>query len=258
MKRILVPIDFSNSSRNALKYAVELSQFLDAKLALIHCYPTELFSRKYDFEEVPYAFGIKNKLRAFFKEISDDDISQVRFLAKEGSIARHIIELSEASLLIVISGNKTDSVLYRFFGKRSSTISSEAKCSVLLVPPTVNFQDWEAIWHIKRKENESLILASHLPILNINPLFIHEKTFHQKKFISSFWNMISSSWTKEEIDPAFELLIKEAKSEEKIDLLILVNHQKNTFQKFLDEAAKHILFKNEIVVLIIQNNNSVS
>jgi nucleotide-binding universal stress UspA family protein len=42
LKTILVPVDFSDDSARALKYAVELAQQYQAKIHLLHCYPIHI------------------------------------------------------------------------------------------------------------------------------------------------------------------------------------------------------------------------
>jgi nucleotide-binding universal stress UspA family protein len=43
MKKILVPIDFSEASDRALEYGVELARRLDASLVVMHCYEIPVY-----------------------------------------------------------------------------------------------------------------------------------------------------------------------------------------------------------------------
>jgi nucleotide-binding universal stress UspA family protein len=256
MKRILVPIDFSPSSGNALKYAVELGKYLETKLTILHCFPEESFNRKYDFGNKSYEKGIKKKLFDFFENYCKRGVEEIIIMAKVGGVVENVIAESNNSSLVVLSGNVTNTAFNRFLGKRSSMISSESKCPVLLIPPNVNYLKWEKIWHIKRHGNERSVIIPHLQKLKISSSLVEEKTFEQKKFISSFWNLMVNNWANQKADSAFETLIQEAKSHERIDLFILVSHQNSVFNKFLNDAAKHALFKNGIPALVIQNSVS--
>jgi len=42
LKTILVPVDFSDDSRRALEYAVELARQYQAKIHLLHSYPIHI------------------------------------------------------------------------------------------------------------------------------------------------------------------------------------------------------------------------
>lgn len=63
MKKVLVPISFSASSENALRQAVSI--FDKGKLTLLNVYPTQTYSREYDFGKKKCSVGIREKLRTF-------------------------------------------------------------------------------------------------------------------------------------------------------------------------------------------------
>ncbi len=256
MKRILIPINFSELSANSLRYAHDLSKHLGMKLTLVHIYPEEDFNLKYDFGEADYDAGIIEKLKSFYEKNCSKELGDVQFLALEGAVNDEIIAISHNFELIVLTGRVTGNAFERFWGKRSSIIASEAKCPVLMIPEGVVYSNWEKIWHILRNSNEPSILRPFFYRFKIDSQQIQIKSFSQKTYTSSFWKMMVNFWSKVELDKSFDEQIKVAKSKEKIDIIILVSHQKDTFRKFLNDAAKHSFFKFGIPVLIFQEKKN--
>ena len=177
MDGILIPVDFTKASGNSLRYAHFLSQHLGKALCLLHCYPTQDYNRSYDFGKKEYSIGITEKLMTFYQEYVDKEVGQAQFLARAGSISEHVASMSQDFDLVVMSLNKFDSNVGRWMGSRASYISSMARCPVLIVPPTTSPSDWKKIWHIKRNDVETKILAKRIPKFKIQLHNVEVKTF---------------------------------------------------------------------------------
>ena len=250
MKRILVPIDFSPTSVNSLKYAQHLSESVGMSLSLLHCYPVREYSRPYDFGKKGYRTGIREMLIDFYKTHLNKDIKAVRLLIKKGSLLDTVALISSQYDIIVLGSKNFGSRLQRWMGCRSSYIASTAKCPVIIKPSSVDYHKWNKIWHINRKENESFIVQRYLKKLAINPELIEVKSLQQSTFKSALWQSVVSYAKAPKAELREKIL--EANPDEKIDLMILVSHGKDNFQKFLKDDALHIIFQFNIPVLIFQ------
>jgi nucleotide-binding universal stress UspA family protein len=250
MNRILIPIDFSSSSGNALRYAHALSIHLGMRLTLLNCYPYEDSIRPYDFGEKEYRIGVREMLIAFYKKYADEPKDNTLFIAQPGSILDKVVFISPQYNLVVLSGNKFDSPISRWAGSKSSSIASMAQCPVLLVPTLANFSKWEKIWHIKRKTVEASAFEKHFAHLKINPAKIETKSFDQTSFSSALWKSFIGYIKKPDED--FREAISANINTENIDLMMLVSHNKDSFRSFVNDYTMQIIFQFNIPVLTFQ------
>jgi nucleotide-binding universal stress UspA family protein len=250
MKRILVPIDFSASAANTLKFANKLAVDKGMDLTLLYCYPVEDYSRKYDFPGMTYGQGIQEKLKNFYHDNISDQIGDIKFLARAGSVVERVVLLSVDFQLILLSSKEFSSSVNRWFGTHTSAIASLASCPVVLVPSMAEYTPWESIWHIKRKEKESSIIEPWLTKIGINPDCIEIKFLEQTSFTSMIWKSMVAFINKPQ--ESLRKSIIEASPTKEINLIILVSHQKNTFQSFVHNEAVQILFEFGIPVIVFQ------
>ena len=110
VERILVPIDFSDYARDALRYACEVADLYDARIDLLHVIEENLHPAFYVggvqsvYDVVP---DIENKvldrLRTFYEKVAGDETAEVHVAS--GRAAREITQFAEqrGSDLVVMS-----------------------------------------------------------------------------------------------------------------------------------------------------------
>ncbi len=250
MRRILVPVDFSPASANALRYANDYALKNEMTLSLLYCYPFDKQSRKYDFDEVSYDKGIQKMLAKFYIHQTEQQIKNTKFIARMGSMVEKVILISSQYDLIITSGNPFNSAFQRWVGSKTSNIASNAKCPVLIIPTIADYYGWRNIWHLQRNLNELEIVTPWLEQANIDPAIVKVKTLKQKTFTSVIWEYIVR-YIQEPKEDLRELILKEIPSK-KISLIILVSQSTYNFQKFLNDEAKQIIFEFGIPVMIFQ------
>ena len=142
-KRILVPTDFSDSSDEALKQALELAKQYNAKVYLLHvaepitqcvgdyCLDSSSVKQAEDTEILRAKEKMEKELSKFaeFQEI--EVISDIR----EGKPVEEILKEQEENgvdLIVMPSHGKTG-FMKRLMGQISEKIMEEAKSPVLLV-----------------------------------------------------------------------------------------------------------------------------
>ena len=147
-KRILCPVDFSDCSLEALKYALSLAQEADAQLTVLHVIGDEL-------EVTPDAYGaiIMNDLESLadFRKRHEDDARKRLKEAVPESVAedcsvetvvsrgvkpsREILRLSaeQQTDLIVVGVQGRGAMDLVFFGSTTNHVVREATCPVLTV-----------------------------------------------------------------------------------------------------------------------------
>ncbi len=135
-KKILVPVDGSKYSDNALKRACELVEAFDSKIVVVYVVeksiPINLLDRK-EYLEILGKFGKKTLDRAN-TILAEKEITG-KLLLKEGNIVNEIEKAAKAEKCdLIIIGNKGLGAVTRFLlGSVSNKISQSAPCSVLIV-----------------------------------------------------------------------------------------------------------------------------
>jgi nucleotide-binding universal stress UspA family protein len=142
IKRILVPIDGSEYSFNAAKYAIKLAKDENAQLYCIHV----IGSVPYGYESSPHAIDqyfkdLEQKVQSWFDKIKDmaknkgileiktETFTDVRSVI--GSIIDYAVT-KEIDLIVIGTRGRTG--LKRFFmGSVANGVVQHAHCSVLLV-----------------------------------------------------------------------------------------------------------------------------
>ena len=254
MKNILIPISFSESSKNALIHAHRLATEYGATITLFHCYAREEYNRKYEFGTIDYAKGIKDMLSNFYKEnITDSSSTPYKVLVHVGSLSKIISEISyRYDLLILSTKTHIHSQSYSGLSDKAFHTTISAICPVLIISnehKAFSFTQLTNIWHIERKQAESETIKRRVIRLKINTKLIVSKSLNQKTFTSAFWRNIVNY---QENHTAMQLVkISESYKEENIDLLILVNHRKGIFDRFLKDDTFKIINHFDIPILIL-------
>ena len=142
-KRILVPTDFSDSSDEALKQALELAKQYNAKVYLLHvAEPIEQCTVDYclDLSTVKAAedaeiLQAKEKMQQELGKFSEFQEIEVISDIREGKPVEEILKEQEekgVDLIVMPSHGKTG-FMKRLMGQVSEKIMEEAKSPVLLV-----------------------------------------------------------------------------------------------------------------------------
>tara|TARA_R110001606_G_scaffold58640_3_gene140147 strand:+ start:1340 stop:2116 length:777 start_codon:yes stop_codon:yes gene_type:complete len=256
MKNILLPISFSETSKNALHYANLIAKEFGASISLIHCYSGYDYNREYDFGALDYDQGIKQMLIDFYKKnIEKKDHQPFKVIACEGAVSDNISKISHKYELLILSrrtGYPSKSNVT--FSDKLFFLTTTSPCPVLLLPSkrdVFSFSKLKNIWHIQRKDVEMDVIKPQLLKFNIDSNLVTSKSLKQETFTSAFWKNIVNY--KKSKDGSQLKKIYEAYASEHIDLLILVNHRTGLFEKFLKNDTFQILSQFDIPILILQN-----
>ncbi|HTS00592.1 MAG TPA: universal stress protein [Bacteroidota bacterium] len=142
---ILVPIDFSIHSKNALKYAVPIAEKFKASLHLVYVVEPTIYPADLGFGQVVLP-GVEDELREkggeelealMEKEIGGrvKSTCSVRTGNPHQEILREAEELGVAMIVVATHGHS--GVEHMLFGSTADRIVRNAKCPVLTVRPEV-------------------------------------------------------------------------------------------------------------------------
>ncbi len=155
MKTILVPVDFSENSKNALDYAVQLANKLTMKLILLHAYQpsfAEAISDSYKILTHKEINGspkeMKTQLKSWKEAVIDSDKKlECNEFFVEGDLGDEINEVIEDNDVdFVIMGTKGATGLKSvFMGSNTAKVIETVLCPVLAIPSGYKFKEYENI-----------------------------------------------------------------------------------------------------------------
>ncbi len=150
IKRILIPIDFSEHSKNALRYAVPFAKQFDAELLLVYVVEPTVYPADFGFGQVGVP-DLEPELRKRGKEelnrlLEEHVAGKVpgRTIIKSG---KPFIEINNTAKeenidLIIIATHGHTGVEHILFGSTAEKVVRKAPCAVLVVRQANGELEW--------------------------------------------------------------------------------------------------------------------
>ncbi len=137
IKKVLVPIDFSDYSKSALKYAVNFSKLFNAEIILIYVVEPVIYPLDFSMGQIAMpSFSTEWDARAKeeLDKLAKKEInSSVKTIIKTGKPFLEIIETAkeEDIDLIIIATHGHTGVEHIIFGSTAEKVVRKAPCPVL-------------------------------------------------------------------------------------------------------------------------------
>ncbi len=258
IKNIVVPIDFSATSRNAYNYAQVLAEAFDAEITVLHVKEHYLPASEISipsisiYDEVP----LNETMRDFIEnENSDTPVmvkNRVQSKIIKGNSIDEIIHYSKRDDvdLIVMGTTGLQDFVSKIIGTVSLEVANKAHCPVVLVPRDTT---WKPINRILFAANYSSTLPKTVSeitdfaeLLKANIHFVHvnESKGDDEQLMETIWDELF-----EASDPrvAFEMhtinsidVVKELQryaTQHDIDLIAFVNKKRNFWQNLMHSSV---------------------
>lgn len=182
MKKFLVPTDFSETSKNAARYAVELAQDdPQTTIVLYNVYDklapgsdgTPLTESDEDRKKV-----LNHALANLEIELHELSTVRIEYVAEEGgslveSIERYVRYNAISAVIMGITGaTKLEQI---FFGSNALNMARQGVCPVIIVPPKARFRKIENVMLL----SDFKAVRSNTPVAQIRLLLdIFKPNFH--------------------------------------------------------------------------------
>jgi nucleotide-binding universal stress UspA family protein len=144
LEHILCPVDFSETSGHAFRYAVLLAEQFGARLTVLHVIEeAPLFA---GFESMP-AMNVleeaEQAARRQLEELAAGAPARVETMLIRGGTYKSIVSYAEehAADLIVMGTHGRSGLEYAFFGSVTERVMRRSPCPVLIVPPPKSGQE---------------------------------------------------------------------------------------------------------------------
>jgi nucleotide-binding universal stress UspA family protein len=270
MHEIVVPIDFSKTSINALDFAIELAKVLEMDLKLLHIYTpmgVSLDDAAYvAHEEVrsEYEEKLETSCERCMERLEGSGVNASHEL-DYGFPAKRIVDWSkeDTTSMIVMGSTGQTGAFEKVFGKVSTDVSVHAHCPVLLVPHESTYKGiHKLIYTSKYIELDSSLmpylgkLASKLGS-NISLVHQTEKgeidySIHELKAeLEKHAPEIQVEAELEHADSIAEVL-KHFVEERDIDLVVMASKHRDFFSRLFHKSAiKSMAFSTRVPLLIL-------
>jgi nucleotide-binding universal stress UspA family protein len=276
IKKILVPIDFSEASMNALYTATSMAKKYFAHIKLLFVHGND--DKYYPQINLNKGEEIIKTLTTLARLIKDDENVSCDFSYIMGDVSNCIIEMSNAENadLIIMGKNGASGNRKNLAGSNTYNVSRRSKSPVLIIPPGKIYscfshilfpvrptlcmiEKYMMIKEIAKKDNAKLY------ILNLrNPDYIEE--LH---IISRLVQLLKIKVEEENIQTSISYYFRDNKfadkilsvasdSKNEIDLLVINCETSNPANNFLiSPYAQKIVHEANVPVLIIKPETNV-
>lgn len=142
MKKILVPVDFSDTSVNAAEYAMHLSANIsDAEIILYNVYDKISNSSDNDGEGSK-KYIVTNELREMGAKFTGPDKGNITYIAEEGSFVSNLEKyVTSNSIDLVVMGITGSSRLKQvFMGTNTLNVIRHINIPVMIIPPDAKYK----------------------------------------------------------------------------------------------------------------------
>lgn len=149
ISKILVPIDFSDYSKSALKYAVDFAKFFKAELSLIYVVEPVIYPPDFSMGQIAVPsvdFEMDKRAKEELENLAKKQIPKelkTRIIVKTGKPFIEIIDTANEldADLIIIATHGHSGVEHILFGSTAEKVVRRAPCPVLtLREPVKGFQ----------------------------------------------------------------------------------------------------------------------
>lgn len=161
MRTILVPVDFSSNSLQAVNHAVKLAVKLKAKVELLHVYMVSRHEKNSLLGALLYGdadieSAAEKKIYALAKKYSGK--IKVTYSFADGIPGVCITDHSKKIKAdIIIIGRSGKGSIKRFFtGSTTTMVLRRSKCKVMVIPPATKFRPYKRIVFATDMKNDNL------------------------------------------------------------------------------------------------------
>ena len=273
MKNILVPIDFSEASHNAAKYAVSLAKPFNARVTLINVIPPAVIidDSILAFVMTTQAEIIESHQELMDKEIevlSENDWIKIKGIVEEGSpneVIQEIAQLKNTDLIVI--GMKGKGQSNSVFGSTTTKVIRKSVLPVFVIPEKAEFKPIDTVTFASDFDEEigldrySLLVdlsekfESRIYVLNVqknNYAMSASEVLGKMNTNEAFSNLNHQFHTINEnnVEDGINKFIQKNPS----DILAMVAHRHNLLERMFGKVhTKEMSYQTKIPLLVLQD-----
>jgi nucleotide-binding universal stress UspA family protein len=273
LSKVLVPIDFSDASMNAFKYALDMSKTIGSEIELLHVnHPSPLVvdgmvivdritteNQKYNLQRI-----VDQNKQELHKTTHNHEIVTLQFNHLDGFAGDEIIRISKEKDLIVM-GTTGASNVKKLLGSVSLKVSGKAHCPVIFVSEGQQFKGFDKIVYAysptsyDQKVIKDIVEIARKFNSEIHLLHVDDGTAYEEYDIDAFVSLMYEDVNficKNIKADSVAFGIAHYAEQIDADLIILSKKKKNLLQKVVDgSATKSTLLQAKKPVMIFHNDD---
>jgi len=191
MKNILFPTDFSETSKNARKYAIEIADKSRAKIVVVNVYSVTIFDPNMPAELLLSAYNeaeknskeelekIHGEIKSDIKKKNLDFKIETECISRQGLVVDEIISIiKEKNIDIVVMGTTGASGLKEIIiGSNTASVVDKSPCLTLAIPDEAKFTKIKNIVFAtdlnETEDHEIFKLIDFAKTMNAKITFLH-------------------------------------------------------------------------------------
>ena len=280
MRKIILPTDFSENASNALRFACQLFKYEKSEIILLHAYAEKVYT-----DESLLSNELMDELKTITKEKSEKALTEIsssmhdefcnprhsiKSVAAFGDLVDEVNNLvnSENADLVIMGTRGATNDRNLGLGSNTLLVLKYVQCPVLAIPANFNYQEPKKIlfptnFLIPYQKRELKIVGeiardfkSEIHFLYLSK---HKTTSARQKdnleFLKQqFYNIKTEEHQSEELQK--EKAIEEFITENKIDLLVMVNSRHTYLEDMLlTSTIDKVGLQPKVPLLALQNFN---
>lgn len=277
MVNILVPTDFSQLSKSALKYAIKIANRLDGNVTVLHVMTTTRAFRIAMMEKIRSSDSdlmesAQNELEVMIKTMAEQyqATTPLKYQVARGSYFPSTL-LREARRLrsgLIVMGTRGASGLTKaVLGSNTNSVIEVSHVPVLAVPEKADFKGFRNVVYASdlrnlREELEILILyiekfGSTIHLIHIVPpgeqVDVIEARIEATLKEFPYKNIITLVLVDSDIESALDQYVEVSKA----DVLAMFTHEISFFEKVFDKSmTRKIAFHSRVPLLAFKQTNA--
>lgn len=270
MQNILVPTDFSDTSKKAYAFAQQLAERIDGKIKLVHItYPVVDANNDYGGTFPEFTKIAEKKLELFAEGLaSEGDIATaIETEVALGYAATDLVLYSEKDDvdLIVMGTTGVGGFLRKAFGSVSTHVAKNAYCPVIFVPDSAKFEDLNNIMFASDNKAIDEVMIRGLAKLfeNFRP-YIHSvhvdveddaefEVFHFAVDFIENGDHSKQAYRKIELeDASVKHGLKKYIEKHDIDMLVMMTRHRSFLENMFHRSiTKQMLLDTDIPIMVL-------
>ncbi|GAB3529548.1 universal stress protein [Pontibacter brevis] len=189
MKKLLVPVDFSENSLRALAYAIDLAAQSDAEVVVLHSFEKKSVLPGVGGGKLVESKAVaQQKLEAILSSMNSNQVTLHPIVREGGAVGEISKAIEEFDVTLVVMGtggakNFTD----KMFGTTTEAVAKRGLCPVLAIPEGAAIGNIEKIVYAADFENGDQVTAMQLlqlkELMNASLTFLHIKSDSQPDYV---------------------------------------------------------------------------
>ena len=271
MKNILVPTDFSDSSLNAIQYALSLAKVFDAEVSILHAfYPGKELNTGYMIDP-----EIETKRREKLNELEKSLVAaelekkaqgvKVKSKFVLGFPIEEIVAHSRSGNQIIVMGTTGASgVIGRLFGSVASNVVQQAECPVLLIPSKTEFDSFGNVMYASDLAMlDDQVERLFIPwiekfSMKIHVVHVRSENEEKKEYERKIFDNVHPDYLvrKDLVNDKVVAALNEYAEQEEIELLVLSTRRKSFWENLVHASiTKEMALKPSLPILILHDTD---